>query len=731
MNKGIHKNIKIVVVIASLVMVCGLIFAGILLKKNPKADNVNGNEQTRFEASERDTKISVDGSGNLQITRNKPEDTGDYKKGTWTFLMYMCGVDGQKVGYSTLNLDRFKKLNINGENIENYNIIVQTGGNADWKGSSYEYLGTNKVMRIKLNENKEWDVVNDLGKGNMGDSKTLIDFLKWGYTTYPAEHTVLMFNDHGGTGLGGLCFDPYYNDDCITINELEYSLAQTKKYMKNQLDLIGFDVCSAGSVEYANAVAPYAKYMLASPEYITAYGFDNGYALNKIIANPEITPLELGDAYVDGFMENFKHYRINGAKSTAVVYDLGALDDFMVEMNNIFKQAYEYVGKNIRNIKSFHKGVVNGWIYSSQTQVDIRMYLLNISKKIDTTKAINLLKNVYCKYCYGGSIPKDCGMLSICYNGGEFGCGGLNKMRNLTFSPYYFKLIELTSHVLNQRDIDTFVEYDWNNSKYFYEDNFEFMNYLNYKTNTREEILSIINSNSDYVSAGFIQNWVDNIDEKPVDARPVSDTVKASVDSDNKLVAKVTENGEDIESAYNTIYADIQGTTVCLGDNADATYNQETSEVTTNFNGEWLTLGDGQLLTTYILQKQEDFTEYIIPVQANEKESSLYVRVTKDSIDIEGISFEPRNNSFSGRMCPITEGIAITPIYDVWNEEEKTYDTVYGEEYSLKGTDDVLYTYLENGEYSYATIVDNMLGTVLCSKPMKFTMIDKKIKFTK
>ena len=39
--------------------------------------------------------------------------------------------------------------------------------------------------------------------------------------------------------------------------------------------------------------------------------------------------------------------------------------------------------------------------------------------------------------------------------------------------------------------------------------------------------------------------------------------------------------------------------------------------------------------------------------------------------------------------------------------------------------------YLENGEYSYATIVDNMLGTVLCSKPMKFTMIDKKIKFTK
>lgn len=262
MNKSTRKNIKIIVASIGLVMICGLVCASILLKKNPKADNVNESDHIKFEAIERDTKISVDGSGNLQITRNKPEDTGDYKKGTWTFLMYMCGVDTQKVGYSTINLDRFKKLNINGGNIDNYNIIVQTGGNAKWNSSSYEYLGTNKIKRIKLNENKEWDVVEDLGTGNMGDSKTLIDFLEWGYSNYPAEHTVLMFNDHGGSGLGGLCYDPYYDDDCITINELEYSLAKTKKYMKNQLDLIGFDVCSAGSIEYANVVAPYAKYML-------------------------------------------------------------------------------------------------------------------------------------------------------------------------------------------------------------------------------------------------------------------------------------------------------------------------------------------------------------------------------------------------------------------------------------------------------------------------------------
>ena len=43
----------------------------------------------------------------------------------------------------------------------------------------------------------------------------------------------------------------------------------------------------------------------------------------------------------------------------------------------------------------------------------------------------------------------------------------------------------------------------------------------------------------------------------------------------------------------------------------------------------------------------------------------------------------------------------------------------------------MLYTYLEDGEYSYATVVDDMLGTVLYSNPMKFTMKDKKIEFIK
>lgn len=87
----------------------------------------------------------------------------------------------------------------------------------------------------------------------------------------------------------------------------------------------------------------------------------------------------------------------------------------------------------------------------------------------------------------------------------------------------------------------------------------------------REEIINIIKSNPDYISEGFIQNWIDNIDQKPINERTVSDTLKVDVNSNDEIITKVAENASEIEMAYNTIYADIQGTTICLGEYSYAT----------------------------------------------------------------------------------------------------------------------------------------------------------------
>jgi hypothetical protein len=143
-------------------------------------------------------------------------------------------------------------------------------------------------------------------------------------------------------------------------------------------------------------------------------------------------------------------------------------------------------------------------------------------------------------------------------------------------------------------------------------------------------------------------------------------------------------------------------------------------------------LGDGQLLTVYLESQGEDdygeYTLYSSPVYMDEKEAALYIYVSKDNVMINGIAYSTDDEGGAVFLDANTE-TTFTPIYDVWNEEEKTYDTEYGEEYKIKGKNDVLYTQLPDGEYSYSIILDNALGTKTFTKPRTFQMQDGKITY--
>ena len=81
----------------------------------------------------------------------------------------------------------------------------------------------------------------------------------------------------------------------------------------------------------------------------------------------------------------------------------------------------------------------------------------------------------------------------------------------------------------------------------------------------------------------------------------------------------------------------------------------------------------------------------------------------------------------SGLREELTAGMKFTPIYDVWNEEENTYDTEYGEEYTYKGENDFLYTILSEDEYSYAFIIEDASGYKMVSEMQKFSVIGQEV----
>lgn len=97
------------------------------------------------------------------------------------------------------------------------------------------------------------------------------------------------------------------NDDDISLLELESALQQiTKQTGISKLDLIGFDACLMGSLEVYEAIAPYARYAVGSPELIPGSGWDYLGMLDGLNADPSMDGAALGRAVVDSFVSFYR-----------------------------------------------------------------------------------------------------------------------------------------------------------------------------------------------------------------------------------------------------------------------------------------------------------------------------------------------------------------------------------------------------------------------------------------
>ena len=109
----------------------------------------------------------------------------------------------------------------------------------------------------------------------MGDPQTLTDFVRDSLRRYPAEEYALILWDHGTGPLEGVCLDEMNEPDRISLDGLAQALDEAR--LPQKLSWIGFDACLMSTLEMANAVAPYADYMIASEETEPATGWNYAF----------------------------------------------------------------------------------------------------------------------------------------------------------------------------------------------------------------------------------------------------------------------------------------------------------------------------------------------------------------------------------------------------------------------------------------------------------------------
>ena len=126
--------------------------------------------------------------------------------------------------------------------------------------------------------------VADWGERDMGDPQTLVDFVSWSKTNYPADHYALYFWGHGWSWHPGVVMQDDTNADTLDYHEMK-PIMNTLGFM----DVVGYDGCNMASIEIQSLWHGHATALAASQEWVGWDGIEYDVVLAQLAANPTMT----------------------------------------------------------------------------------------------------------------------------------------------------------------------------------------------------------------------------------------------------------------------------------------------------------------------------------------------------------------------------------------------------------------------------------------------------------
>ncbi len=271
-----------------------------------------------------------------EITTGEPatsEPAAGGGTGTKTIMMYIVGSNLES-DYGAASEDISEILNADFDD-EEIHFLIYTGGSNNWDNSDIPE-GANTTFLVQDGALVELEQDDEK---NMGDASTLADFLTYGYENYPAEQYGVILWNHGGGSFYGFGYDEL-TDDSLSLIELSDAFESSPFGESNKLEWIGFDACLMATVETANALSPYANYLIASQESEPSWGWDYGF-MDEIddLSDGAAIGTEIADAYIETTEDNFATSLFSYSDITMSVLDLSQTAAVETAINDLFSQA--------------------------------------------------------------------------------------------------------------------------------------------------------------------------------------------------------------------------------------------------------------------------------------------------------------------------------------------------------------------------------------------------------
>lgn len=301
----------------------------------------------------------------------------------FTLLVYICGSDlEQKRGAATANIAEMLSADIP----DGVNVILQTGGSSKWRNFD---IPSDRSNRYAV-KNGTLELIESNPPVNMGSERAFSDFLKFGLEKYPAEQTAVVFWNHGGGSVVGVCSDALNGNDFLTLSEL--SSAFDSVGLQKKLSFVGFDACLMANYETARILAPFAEKMIASEELEPSGGWDWKKTLENLSDPTEIA----------------KGYAVKNADTDYYTVSVIDLEKFGI-VEDLFSRVVEKIGRGEKNLFARAAYYAQGFGSSSGKGDAGDLYdLCGVADYLDLEYDLS-----DCVTCFNGTARADAGGLSF------------------------------------------------------------------------------------------------------------------------------------------------------------------------------------------------------------------------------------------------------------------------------------------------------------------------------
>ncbi len=381
---------------------------------NPSSGSSTGEHDTITVTAGNTGSMSGYYSGTITITSNAgsasiPVDITIEQSQTtdWTIMVYM-DADNNLESYG---IDDFLEMAEAGST-NDVNIIVQFDRIPGYD-TSYDDWTTTKRYRVTENmvPNNANDLM-DIGEANMGDPQTLINFVNWAKTNYPANRYCLILWDHGG-GWGkddgnevtkDVCWDDTNGGDALTMSELRNALAAVTNNGNDPIDLLGFDACMMQMIEVGYEVRSYCDFMTGSEESEPGFGWRYDSTLTILVGTPTMSPQALGAQFVSDY--------INSGGYTLSTINLGLIDDLRSDVSDLAvalqnDNFIDEIGTAIENVESYSYDIYADLYHFAQL---LTQYINDNTVDNCAQSVMNELENVVTSENHASSFPNSHGL---------------------------------------------------------------------------------------------------------------------------------------------------------------------------------------------------------------------------------------------------------------------------------------------------------------------------------